>query len=240
MNNAWRETFLIHSRTTEFHKKVYEADEIIACALRKHQKPYVAFSGGKDSTCVLHLVLQQRPDTMVLHWDYGRYYIPRPIHTEIVANAKKIFDMSPSGGGKGEEIRLRIETSEKYDQLGKNARNVIGTEMIEKLIPQLIKEGYDAVFVGLRAQESIKRKLRIKAGRALSAIPEIWPVQSWSWLDVWAYIVSNNIPYLSYYDRYGPVVGWDKARFTTLFDPEFDKLGASNVDGVLSWRFRNN
>jgi len=25
---------------------------------------------------------------------------------------------------------------------------------------------------------------------------------------------------------------------TELFDPEFDKLGASNIDGVLSWRYR--
>ncbi len=50
---------------------------------------------------------------------------------------------------------------------------------------------------------------------------------------------SHSLPYASIYDIYAPVVGWDKVRLTTFFDPEFDKLGASNLDGALMWRFKH-
>ncbi len=228
MDKRWRETFFLHSKTKEFFYRVLEAEKTISNTIQKYKKPYIAFSGGKDSTCVLHLVLNQKPDVMVLHWDYGRYYIPREIHKEIIENAKKIG-----------VINLRIETSEQYELQGRNARNIIGTEMLEKLIPRLIDEGYDVVFVGLRSQESPKRKRRIKSGNTLSKMSEVFPIRGWSWLDVWAYIVSKDIPYLTHYDRYAEVIGWNRARFTTLFDSEFDKFGCSNVDGILSWKYRN-
>ncbi len=214
--------------TEEHQEKVREAKNIIKAALAHHKKPYVAFSGGKDSTCVLHLVLQQYPDVLVLHWDYGPYYIPRWLEEEFIDNAKKM-------GAKN----IRVETSEEYSRLGRNAINVLGQEYIAGLIPSLKQEGYDLSFVGLRKQESVKRKLRITNKSDLSEVSECWPVQNWSWQDVWAYIFSNVIPYASVYDVYAPVVGWDKVRLTTFFDPEFDKFGSSNIDGVLLWRFKN-
>lgn len=227
MDSKWRETFILHSKTDEFKKQEQATERIISDALRRYKKPYIAFSGGKDSTCVLHLVLKQCPEVMVLHWDYGRYFMPYEIHKEILTNAKKIG-----------VLNLRIETSEQYEIQGRNAKNIIGTEMIEKLIPQLADEGYDAVFVGLREQESVRRRLRLRAGRNLSVIPEIWPLQKWSWMDVWAYIMSNELPYASSYDAYAPILGWDRARFTTFFDPEFDKFGCSNIDGVVYWKYK--
>lgn len=227
MDKKWRETFLAYSTLDECKKKVTKTQEAIRHVIAEYNQPYVAFSGGKDSTCIAHMCIQINPDIMIFHWDYGRYYIPRDIHAEIINNVRKM-------GAKN----IRIETSPLYDKLGRKAINVLGREMIEKLIPKLKTEGYDACLVGLRAEESLKRKRRIKSNRSLSAIKEFFPIADWTWMDVWAYIVSHDIPYLSLYDRYAPVLGWDKARFTTLFDPEFDKLGASNIDGVLSWRYR--
>lgn len=215
------------AQTDEHRAKVEEARCIVREALRRHRKPYVAFSGGKDSTCVLHLVLEQEPGVMVLHWDYGPYYIPRWLEREFIENARKI-------GAKN----IRVETSPEYERLGRNAVNVLGREYIEKLIPQLKEEGYDLAFVGLRKEEAVRRRLRIEDGSHLGVIPECWPVADWSWRDVWAYIFSRGIPYASVYDRYAPVVGWDKVRLTTFFDPEFDKFGSSNLDGVLMWRDR--
>jgi len=226
MDSRWIEAFILHSKTDEFLCRLKEAQSIIRHALSLHKKPYVAFSGGKDSLCVAHLVTRQNPDVMILHWDYGKYYIPRPLHQEIISIAERLG------------WKLRVETSEKYEKLGRQAINVIGQDFLGKLVPQLKEEGYDCVFVGLRKEESSKRRLRIKAKRSITDIPEYHPVQNWTWMDVWAYIVSNKLPYLSHYDRYAPVVGWNRARFTTLFDPEFDKFGCSNVDGVLSWKWR--
>jgi len=217
----------MYAESEEYQTRVYDANMLISNALKQYNKPYLSFSGGKDSTVMMGLVLLQMPDIMVLHWDYGRFYIPDALRGEIKANAKAMG------------VDLRIETSPKYEELGRNAVNVLGNEMMKKLIPSLAEEGYDCVFVGLRSEESAKRKRRISAERSITIINEVWPVRAWTWMDIWAYIVANDIPYLSHYDVYGPMVGWNLARFTTLFDPEFDRLGCSSVDGILSWRFRN-
>lgn len=208
--------------------KLGEAQKEIRTALAQSKKPYVAFSGGKDSTCVLHLVLQEKPDVMVFHWDYGRYFIPRWLEEEMIENTKKI-------GAKN----IRIETSVEYERKKRFASNVLGRVLLGKVVPQLKEEGYDLVFLGLRAEESDKRKRRIRARRSLTAIPECYPIASWSWRDVWAYIWSRHLPYPSIYDLYAPVVGWENARLVTFFDPQFDFLGAPQVDGVLLWQFRH-
>jgi len=216
-----------YAETSEFRAKLIEAQQIISKALETYNKPYVSYSGGKDSLVVLHLVLQQAPNILVFHWDYGRYYIPRPIE-------KEILEIAYSVGVKN----LKVATSPLYRKLKRKAINVLGRELFGRVIPQLKQEGYDAVFLGLRKEESIKRKLRITRG-IFYDLPEVWPIQNWSWKDVWSYIFSRQLPYLSVYDVYAPLIGWDKVRFVTLFDPEFDKLGTSNVDSLLMWRFKH-
>lgn len=225
MNSMWRETFLLHSQTDEFRAKVKEADSIIEKALKQYKKPYVAFSGGKDSTCVVHLVLKHHPDIMVHHWDYG-IYMTKQFENEVRENAKKMGVRN-----------FRLETSELYYQ-GCD-KPVWYKEFFGRVLPAYLKEGYDAVFVGLRKEESVKRKRRISNNKSLSKIREIWPLAEWTWMDVWSYIILMKLPYPSVYDVYGPVIGWDKVRFSTFFDPEFEKFGCPNIDGVLLWRHRN-
>jgi len=228
MTAEWREIFRLWSRTEQHTRALHEARAIIERALESTQKPYIAYSGGKDSTVMAHLVLQYAPDTMVLHWDYGRAFVPEPIQREILRNARLIGVRN-----------LRIETSPLYAKLGRRAQNVLGKHMIGKLLPQLAAEGYDLAFVGLRKQESSKRAIRLRTNKALSVIPECHPLANWDWRDVWAYIVTHKLPYLSLYDQRAELVGYDLVRFTTLFDPEFEHLGALAIDNFLHWRYRN-
>jgi|YNPMSStandDraft_2_1061718.scaffolds.fasta_scaffold07640_2 phosphoadenosine phosphosulfate reductase len=228
MTAEWRETFRLWSRTEQHTRALHEARAIIERALESAQKPYIAYSGGKDSTVMAHLVLQYVPDTMVLHWDYGRAFVPEPIQREILRNARLIGVRN-----------LRIETSPLYAKLGRRAQNVLGKHMIGKLLPQLAAEGYDLAFVGLRKQESSKRAIRLRTNKALSVIPECHPLANWDWRDVWAYIVTHKLPYLSLYDQRAELVGYNLVRFTTLFDPEFEHFGALAIDNFLHWRYRN-
>lgn len=228
MRESWRRCFLAHSETPEYRRALREAEETIASALARAQKPYVAFSGGKDSTALLHLVLQQQPDVMVLHWDYGRHFMPWPLEREVRRNARLL-------GAR----HLRIESSPLYERLGRQAYNIWGKVFLGQVAPALAREGYDLAFVGLRAEESWARRARIRRQRYLSAIPECWPLASWTWLDVWAYIISNKLPYPSYYDQVGELVGYDRARFATLFDPQLQHLGGEALEKVLYWRWRN-
>ncbi len=228
MKRRWAETFRAWAETEEHQRALAEARSIIAQALEKSQKPIVNFSGGKDSTVLVHLVLEQKPDVHVLHWDYGRAFVPYPVHREILRIAEQLG------------VRhLRVETSPLYRKLGRRARNVLGAHLLGRLVPQLAEEGYDVQFIGLRAEESSKRSRRIRSGRSVGAIREVWPLARWRWLDVWAYIVSHGLPYLSLYDARAELVGYDRARFTTLFDPEFADIGGDTIDNVLHWRYRH-
>lgn len=222
----WLETFRAWAATREHQRQIEGARRIIAQGVPAN--PYVAYSGGKDSTVMAHLVLEQAPDSMCLHWDYGPYFIPRMVHQEIMANLR----------GLG-ATNIRVETSSEYERLGYQARNVMGREYLGKLVPRLAAEGYHSVFVGLRKEESGKRRRRIAQGKSLTAHQrEHWPIADWGWMDVWAYIVSHDLPYLSLYDARAELVGYDQARFTTLFDPEFDHVSARVIDQVLHWRLR--
>jgi len=223
------ETFLLWSETQEYKERLKNTKSIIKSYINRY-KSYVAFSGGKDSTVMLHLVLQENPDTLVIHWDYGKYYIPRDILREIISIARKC-------GAKN----MRVLSSHQYNIMKREAMGVLGRCFIGVETPKLVKEGYKACFLGLRAEESSKRKSRLTSHSEYDkrGIYNVFPLKDWTWKDVWAYIVSNNLPYLSIYDKYNKLLGYDKARFVTFFDPEFDKFGSSNVDGVLMWKFKH-
>lgn len=227
MDKCWRKTFSSWASQPHYRALVAETRQAIARDLAQAKRPFVAFSGGKDSTVLTHLVLRQRKSVAVFHWDYGPYFVPHHIHERILCNARAL-------GAR----RLIVRTSREYVRLGRSARNVVGRSLIGRVLPAMAADGWDLSFVGLRAEESPKRSRRIKAGRSLTPIRESWPLEKWRWLDVWAYIVEHDLPYLSeLYDPAAALVGWDRARWTTLHDPEFAHL-AGATDGVLHWRWR--
>lgn len=102
-----------------------------------------------------------------------------------------------------------------------------------------VKQGYDLAFVGLRAEESLKRMRRIARQQSFTAIRECWPIDEWTWKDVWGYIFSHNLPYAPVHGRYAPLVGLENVRLSTFFDSEFEKMGAPTLDGVVMWRDRH-
>lgn len=228
MQEHYKRMFELWSKTEIYKRRLAEAKKVISDFLQKEGKKYIAYSGGKDSTALMHMVLQQDKETMVLHWDYGRYYVPYKYLNQIISNAKLI-------GAKN----LIIKTSKKYEIMKRNAINVLGVEYLGKLIPQLISDGFSVSFIGLRAEESIKRRFTTKEFYEYKKIYNVYPLKNFTYKDVWAYIVSNNIPYLNHYDTYSQIEDISKIRFTTLFDPEFKHFGLENTDKFINWREHN-
>lgn len=227
MSPSWRDAFLLHAQTMEYRAALVDADWRIGDAVREATQPYVAFSGGKDSLVMLHLVLLHSPGIMVLHWDFGPYKMPRAVFAEITMAAERLG------------VSLRVETSAEYGRSGFNATNVFEREFFGRLEPQLAEEGYDLAFVGLRRQEAIRRRLRIDGNNQDGLIRQAWPVAQWTWMDVWAHIVSNDLPYVSVYDEVAGLVGYEHARFATFFDRDLFHMGTEAVDNVLHWKWRN-
>lgn len=205
------------SETEGFRKRVSGAWDIVEDALARHEKVYCAYSGGKDSVVMTHIVLQQAPEIMVHHYDYGRQYMPQEYEDEINRNAAII-------GAKN----YRIEKGRNWYKA-----------FFGRIAKQYYQEGFTGCFVGIRKEESCNRRARIEANKSLTEIKEYWPLQNFKWQDVWAYMFLNNLPIHSAYLQYGPVIGWDTVRFVTFFDPEFNKFGSPGIDGVLNWRHRH-
>jgi 3'-phosphoadenosine 5'-phosphosulfate sulfotransferase (PAPS reductase)/FAD synthetase len=216
--------FLMWSKTPEYLDLVTETRLSVYGETRK-SKCAVAFSGGKDSTVLLHLVLQVQSDIDVYHWDHGSQLMPRSIEAEILSNAKQL-------GAKN----LIIKTSLAVER-GDMRENWHGWYAVfwSSLAKVKAVHGWEIQFVGLRAEEGCKRRSKIRKPTK----GECYPLADWGWKDIWAYIVSNNLPYPLLYDVYGPLLGWDKARFVTFFDMEFEKFGSPYLDGFFFPQFRN-
>jgi PP-loop superfamily ATP-utilizing enzyme len=87
LNEKEKQMFLAWSHRPEFAVLVQDT----LATIKQHVdagKCMVAFSGGKDSTVLLHLALQVDPYIDVFLWDQGPHIMPREVHAEICGNAK--------------------------------------------------------------------------------------------------------------------------------------------------------
>lgn len=224
-----RQTFEVWAETDGYEERMESASETIRGAFDLYHKPYVALSGGKDSLVMLHMILRHDPDVLVWHWDYGPHYMPRDLEQEVIDACFKL-------GVK----HLRIDSSPRY-RWGRSEKNVLFPALFGRVQPQLIEDGHRLAFVGLRAEESNKRACKTM-GRMKNngRMWECYPLRDLTTYDVWAYIVENDLPYCSHYDRYGKLLGIENVRMATFYDPEFYRFGSNNIDGVLMPAFKHN
>ena len=201
--------FLEWSRTKEHKKRVRDAKKKANEKLKLYNKPYIAFSGGKDSIAMTHILLQK--ENMKIYHCCGGLNIPKHVKREI----RCILDF------------LGAKDVDWVDGNGWSwiYRNYVGV--------------YDCCFLGLRKEEGVKRRQRILQNNWLTDIAEVWILEDWSYKDVWAYLLSNRIPYPSTYDIYSQCVDLKTLRFHSFFEKENDIFGNSNLDKFFLWRYAN-
>ena len=212
--------FMLHTHRKTFKDKIKQTKEIITMALNEHNC-YVSFSGGKDSTVMLHLALSIDSNVPVWHWDYGDYLIPRSIYNEILTNLE-ILGVNNLVVDKRKGDDARVNYSYGYEQFFKTIK---GNKCLY---------GWDMGLVGVRKSESTTRKNKYTD---FFMGGDCYPLLEWDYMDIWGYIVKYDLPYPNVYDLYAPFLGYDKARFVTFFDGEFSTL-QSTVDGIILPEFR--
>ena len=172
--------------------------------LRACKKPYVAFSCGKDSTVLADMILRISPGTPLRFVSSGETRLIHNVDDVIdyfrstyYAEIEEInYDRFFSGGWQGKN----------YDEVRASAHGDI------KSLNR--NTSFDGVFMGLRKEESRKRKISLSLCQS-EELPwnmykyadrefyRMCPLANWKTEDVGAYIVEHDIPVLNWYNSFG-------------------------------------
>lgn len=183
------------SRLRTFRRKVDRARLLVEQAFRLNDSWYVALSGGKDSTCVLDLVRDHRPDTAA-QFSAREWDLPETVeYLRSIANLRKTGYLSQDA---------------EYEWAQRWSSKEVAREMWPDIIwvdnhQQISQISENGVFLGLRSDEARHRKIHIASQGPLFQAERDgkWrcnPISWWNVMDVWAYIVARDLPYNRAYD----------------------------------------
>lgn len=192
MNKA---RFLAHSMANSHRRRVDSARRLCVEWLEKCKNPSIAFSAGKDSTVLLHIVRSIYPDCRA-HYSHPEYELAET--RALIDSTPNIFQYAYKNKHSDFFTAWADDEKEMPDGVdwfsGKSSKQWV------------IESGIDGVAVGIRADENSYRKIAIRKYGALfyvqsKKIWQCWAIHNWSVDDVWAYIISNKVDYNRAYDR---------------------------------------
>lgn len=199
--------YLAHAQSPAFAKKVEQALALIAT----HPDYAVSVSWGKDSIVLLHLCATVYPNITALHGRYGNINehiadtdrvrdemlarLPQVIYDEIPIMGE--WDMFERAGG-----AFGVPTTEQQKEAYKWW---LDNKWSAKSPIALAKHNKNGSFVGMRQEESHARRMTIaKRGKdyqKANGDNMCLPLAHWTGKDIWAYIFSRDLPYLTAYDN---------------------------------------
>jgi phosphoadenosine phosphosulfate reductase len=169
----------------------------ISDVLSKHSKPYVAYSTGKDSLVMLDLCKKINPSIDIMFHD-SRIELPESY--ELIEKAEKYYNKKINIVGTPKDI-LEIYKDKKAF-FGMGDHDYAWTPcMLKPIMEWSKKTKKDVAFIGLRKQESAKRRMMLgRHGNYFYAktrgIHQCFPLAAWTVNDVFAYIFSNELDHL--------------------------------------------
>jgi sulfate adenylyltransferase subunit 2 len=241
---------------SHLHRLEAESIHIMREVAAEFASPVMLYSIGKDSSVMLHLAMKafypSKPPFPLMHVDTTWKF--REMIAFRDATAKRLG------------LKLLVHVNEEGIARGINpfdSGSVLHTQVMktEALKQALDKYGFDAAFGGARRDEEKSRaKERIFSFRTATHAwdpknqrPELWrvyntrvgkgesirvfPLSNWTELDVWQYILAENIPIVPlYFAKKRPVVERDGTLI--LVDDERMKLrdGEKAQDRLVRFR----
>ena len=189
--------FELHARLPGFKRKVEQAQARVAAWLLLAKNPYIAVSSGKDSNVVLHLAREQAASIPAVYLD-AQCSFPETISWLRATPHLIYFDADEPF----------LDTLARYGLDGGKAldRATMQSTVWGPVARLIAQYEFDGVAYGLRAQESHGRKMNAYTRGSVFQYKRdgLWacqPIWDWSYNDVWAYLVTNEIAYCRVYDR---------------------------------------
>lgn len=216
-----RAAYLAHAYTAGFKRKLDRARALIV----RNADHCVSVSWGKDSVVMLHIAHSVLGNLKAVH---GRYRTECERFEDIDAVRDAVLDKLAG-----------VDYSEAEVTGNWQMYELAGCFFVEPETPEQNKAHAwyrsqwahemsamtgDKVMIGMRPDESRTRRMVVarfgaeyttKAGRST-----VLPLVGWSGKDVWAYLISNNLPWLRIYDA-------QKNRETARSDFAFGEKGVS-------------
>lgn len=221
MNYKWRQIYLIQSKMNDHHWRVYQAKRTIDRFLLICDRPYLSFSGGKDSSAMLVLfyeigatdipVLTQADD---MDWPFKR------------GHCHKVIQMLGFSDYTYQEASDSVS-----DQVFSGSDQIDISDLFYGVISDFAsKRNRNGFCMGIRAQESVKRRITIAKAACrpwFSFKDGLWrayPMGNLTGEDVFAILLSRGVPYAEIYDKHGGDPP-HSLRFSWYCNPEFFHRG---------------
>jgi len=196
---------VIEANREILEKKENNALNLIKQVQKKYSLPYVvSFSGGKDSICILLLVLRSGINFKIFYLDTG---IEFEETVSYVHDIIKDFNLKNSFilGKTDTDFFNRIETLGVPSKDERWCNKLLKLNVIKQIIKSNFPEGM-VTFIGNRKYESYSRYQESSRGQIVKnkLIPQQINanlIMNWTALHVWLYIFMNKVKYNPLYEK---------------------------------------
>jgi len=191
----------IHAQSAAFQRKLIAALALVSHAVRQAQRPYIAFSSGKDSVAITALVHRLNP-SVPLVWSDDELELP-----ETIAYMDRLRRLA------GPQLTITYGVArhagwfDPWTDRPSWREPLPGTRRINQDVDDWqAGRGYDLTFTGLRMNENRRRRAWLTQAGPLYQVRtgtgrRCCPLWDWTEDDVFALIAVWGLAYNPAYDR---------------------------------------